>query len=383
MLKENELRQKLRALRTERGLTESDVAARLGKAGNSYVNRIENGPTKLNVEILDELCRLYQISPVELFRSNQTQEKASHEPRGFFEKSVFRGDDTLEEGLREKIKQLLPTLRKIGEVQALLGKEPFGLEDVSNDLAGVNLKSPFAAKAKARDAAVTLRKFFKIDENSALDIVLFCWNYLNVPVAGLDLGPNCWGLHSSDKFGNPLIIYSSVNKFAQRNVFTIAHEIGHYLFAHDYLSVDCDGNEKNIIEAVADTFAQELLVPTNALRSVFDELGLSLVSELKPRHVVMLCEHFKVSFYMMAFCLFQASKISRNNYDALREFCLNDLGRERNGLGYYPEDYFTPVKSLKDQLRELTLIALRKERIGFFEASRLLDEPTAELKAAL
>jgi Zn-dependent peptidase ImmA (M78 family)/transcriptional regulator with XRE-family HTH domain len=383
MLKENELRVKLRELRTKSGLTEAEVATHLGKASNSYVNRIENGPTKINIEILDELCSLYKVSPIDLFRGQRTEPSEKPHAKGFFERSVFRGDGTLDEDHRKEIKALLPTLRKIGEVQELLEKKPITLEDVSAELADINLQSPFAAQSKAREAAKRVRSFFKIDENSPLDIVLFCWNQLNIPICGVDLGRNCWGLHSSDKFGNPLIVYSAAHKFDQRNVFTIAHEIGHYLFARGHLSVDCEGNENNIIERVADAFAQELLVPAVALRKVYDELGLSLVEEIKPHHVVSLCEYFKVSFFMMIVCLGQTKKISPAKYNELREFCFHELSGEKEALGYHPESYFSKSKSLKNQLRDLVLVALRKQLIGFFQASQMLDVPESDLKASM
>lgn len=381
MLNERELREKLKNIRITQGLTEAQVATSLGKASNSYVNRIENGPTKINIEILDELCSLYKVNPLELFRGQRQVPDAK--PKGFFEKNVFRATAPLEDDARSQIKDLLPTLRKIGRVQGLLERKPISLSSLSNDLGDINLKNPGKAIAQAKEAAVLLRRFFKIDQNSPIDVASFCWSQLNIPICGLDLGKDCWGLHSSDKLGNPLIVYSSAHKFNQRNAFTVAHEIGHFLFAHDYLSVDCDDSERSLIEKVANAFAQEFLVPAVALREVFDELGFSLVSEIKPHHVVALSEHFKVSFFMMLVCLKGIGKINSAKFDELKDFCLNRLDAAAESLKYNPRYYFSPAKSLKDQLRELVLIALRKGLISFFEASELVDEPTEQLKAAL
>jgi Zn-dependent peptidase ImmA (M78 family) len=225
--------------------------------------------------------------------------------------------------------------------------------------------------------------FFKLDQNSPLDITLFVWSYLNIPICGLDLGPDCWGMYSSDKFGNPLIIYSTSHKFFQRNIFTIAHEVAHYLFAHDHLNIDCENNENNIVEKIADTFAQELLVPAASLRQVYDDLGFSLINEIKPHHVVALCEHFKVSFFMMLVCLRQTNKINTDEYNSLKDFCLNSLMSNSNSLGYHPEKYFSHIKSLNEQLRDLVLIALRKKIMSFFEATDLLNATESELRALL
>lgn len=383
MINERTIRDRLKDLRAKSGLSEADVASRLGKSGNSYINRIENGPTKLNIEILQELSAFYKINPLDLLQEQQQLSVSKNTSKGFFEKSVFRGTEAIEENIRAQIKEHLPTLNKIGKIQKILGKEPVKLIDISSDFENINLKSPFAAQAKAKDAAKLIRNFFKLDQNASIDVSTFCWNYLNIPICGLNLGDNCWGMYSSDKNGNPLIIYSNSHVFTQRNVFTVAHEIGHYLFAHDYLNVDCDTEEHTVIEKIANTFAQELLVPSDVLRQVYDELGFSSLSQIKPHHVVTLCDHFKVSFFMMIVCLSQTKKITATNSDELKDFCVNQLRSASEDLGYYPDKYFSHHKSLHQQLRELVLIALRRKLISFFEASQVLDEPTAELKAAL
>src|SRR4051812_46681565 len=109
MINEQQLRTKIKDLRIKSGLTEAEVAQKLGKSGNSYVNRIENGPTKINIEILEELCSFYKISPLELF---QTQQAIStpQQQKGFFEKSVFRAETGLDENAKEGIRSALPTL---------------------------------------------------------------------------------------------------------------------------------------------------------------------------------------------------------------------------------------------------------------------------------
>lgn len=383
MINEKSIRENLKNLRTKSGLSEAEVAAKLGKSGNSYINRIENGPTKLNIELLQELSTFYKINPLELFQEGQQVPAVKNTTKGFFEKSVFRGTEAIEDHIRAQIKEHLPTLNKIGKIQKILGKEPIKLTDISSDFENITLKSPVAAQAKAKDVAKLIRNFFKLDQNASIDISTFCWNYLNIPICGLNLGDNCWGMYSSDKNGNPLIIYSNSHVFNQRNVFTVAHEIGHYLFAHDYLNIDCETEEHTIIEKIANTFAQELLVPSDVLRQIYDELGFSSVNQIKPHHVVTLCDYFKVSFYMMIVCLSQTKKIATNNSDDLKDFCINRLKGESENLGYYPEKYFSHTKSLHQQLRDLVLIALRRDLISFFEASQMLDEPAAELKAAL
>lgn len=382
MLNENNLRNALKELRIKKGLTEAQVAARLGKTGNSYVNRIENGPTKINIETIQELCSVYQIAPFELLKMSSTTHSAQESKKGFFERSSFRGN-VLSDEARTKIKEILPTLRKIGEVRNLLGRDPLKLEDISTSLDRSKLQSAPVARKYAREIAGEVRTFFGISQNSSINVADFILSNFNISLCGLDLGEDCWGLFSIDKLNNPLIIYSNSHKYLQRNVFTIAHELGHYLFNHDQLAIDCDKDTSTLAEKVANSFAQELLVPLASLRAVYDEFGFSLVEELKPHHIVTLCEHFRVSFFMMLICLKEAQKINETQLEKLKNFCINELEQEGESLGYYPDTYLSKVKTLKIQLRDLVLIALRKQKISFFDASRLLDEPEFELKAAL
>lgn len=52
---------KLRELRKAYGLTQSEVAFKLGISKRHYL-RIENGYTLLTVKLLVSLCRLYRVS---------------------------------------------------------------------------------------------------------------------------------------------------------------------------------------------------------------------------------------------------------------------------------------------------------------------------------
>ena len=209
------------------------------------------------------------------------------------------------------------------------------------------------------------------------------WTELRIPIFGANLGETFWGLYSLDKFCNPFIVYSTSHQFDQRNVFTIAHELGHHVFDHGETIVETDENRDSLREKRADAFAQELLVPIDALRRHFDEIGLSLARPLRPAHVVKLCEYFRVSFLMMSYCLLQAGKITSREFSQFKNFCLTELASQKSELSYHPETYLVRRTSLQDLLREVISVGLRKSIISKLEASKMLDiTPTEAARLA-
>ena len=64
----------LREAREQAGLTQTDLAKRLG-VGQSYVSKIENGDRKIEVAELVLVCRALGIDPVKFIKSIIAGEK--------------------------------------------------------------------------------------------------------------------------------------------------------------------------------------------------------------------------------------------------------------------------------------------------------------------
>ena len=58
----------LKRARKEKGLTQKEVALKLNMTQQQY-SRFENGKYELNYSLILELCKLYDISPNDLFAS--------------------------------------------------------------------------------------------------------------------------------------------------------------------------------------------------------------------------------------------------------------------------------------------------------------------------
>lgn len=378
MITQENLGLKLKELRKSRGLTEEEAAKSLGKSGNSFISRIESGETNLNINTLNALCSLYKVTPLEVFGTGQV---ATSGQKGFLDRVMFRSDNRASEEIQTKIKDLLPTLRKLGSILDKVEKKPFTTKDIDPNFSEEIFKDIDVASKYAISFAQNLRSHLGIGKNAIVDIQDICWKYLNIPICGIEMADDVWGIYSRDRIETPLIIYTLNSKNRQRNVFTIAHELGHHFFFKDGLSIDYkDIQEKNnIYEKVANKFAQELLIPSEFLRTKFDEIGLSLVKEIKPDHVVELCNFFKVSYAMMIYCLLSARKIDDIKYKSLQEYGEINLEENAKNLGYYPETYLSAGTSLKEKLEEITIIAYRSKKITRLDATSILDITSQEL----
>ncbi|MBB72688.1 MAG: hypothetical protein CMF50_09855 [Legionellales bacterium] len=373
---ENTILAKLKQARIDKKLSGQDVAAQLGKRSNSFISRIESGETKLNIDLINQLCRVYDLNPAALF-SVDVDIAPSRKRQGFLENLKYRSsDENLSEKSKKEIKKILPILRKIGKTMDRLSLLPLTLSDFyPYEAELLNPKSPSAARKLGKDVALKLRDYLKLGNDPIVDIHNLVWHSLKIPVCSLDL-EKCHGIYNTDANDNPLIIYS-LNDPAQRNVFTIAHELGHHFLSPGETFVDLNSDEDNIKEILADAFAQELLVPSESLCQYMGDEGLKLI-DLEKKHIVSLCQYFKVSYLMMLTVLVFNDFIDRNKFNQLKEnYRTNDLAT----LGYTPELYMTKPHDIRDVLENLVAIGLRKKKISCLFASEMLDVTEDEAKA--
>jgi len=65
------IHEKLRELRKSRGISQEEMAAGLHKSQNAY-SLIELGKSKLDAELVPEVCRILNVTPIDLFSNNNT-----------------------------------------------------------------------------------------------------------------------------------------------------------------------------------------------------------------------------------------------------------------------------------------------------------------------
>ncbi len=372
---------KLKQARLAKNLSGSEVAQRLGKSGNSFISRLECGETQLTINMLNQLCAIYEINPISLFSTHEKVITNRKLGKGFLENLEYRSETkTLSQQSKDEIKKILPTLRKLGKLMRRLNETPLSLYDFYPQAAEqLALQTKPIAIAKGKEAALKFREHLKLGLAPIDDIQYLIWRMAKIPICGLKLGEGHWGIRSQDAFGNPLIIYSTSHSIRQRNVFTIAHELGHHLFSPDQSFLDVDNNRMDIQEKLADAFAQELLVPSKALNRYMEDEGLTSI-ELQLKHVVDLCQHFRVSYKMMLTTLQNNKRITKQQYAGL---CPNNYFQEITKLGYTPEKYIAKDIRLKSLLENLVARGLRKKKISPLFAAETLDLTEDEVRAIM
>jgi len=370
------IRRRLKEIRKNLGFTENEVAKKLGKTYNSYVSKIENGQQKLNIDIINELTKIYNIEPITLF---QESVHALSKPKDFFSRAEFRADSRLlSENSKNRIKALLPSLRKLGKAMKAIGQPYLQLTDFYSRK-HINPQSAIEAKKIGQEAARAFRAKYNIGSDPIANIQSFIWQYTKIPVCGIELDRECWGFYSKDNFDNPLILYSTDHPFQERNVFTIVHELGHHFFNPNEGHADFNDDNQTLNESIADGFAQELLVPTQSLNEFFENKGFDVLNELKSRHIIELCQYFNVSFRMMAYILYLQRKINLEGYHKFKVLRKSDLER----LNYPNKENPLQTIELTVYLRDVVATGLRKGTINSLLASEMLNMTTKEVEALI
>jgi len=171
-----------------------------------------------------------------------------------------------------------------------------------------------------------------------------------------------------------------------RQVFTLAHELGHAYFHSQNADVvvSMPGSDHGP-ERFADAFAGEFLVPGDELRRVSGEFapfdGLA-----SPAVVVHLQRHFAVSFATLRVRLLQERLISQDQYDALGNTSPSRLAQ---ALGYlvHPADMgaydLHPLAAQPTRVLLLVRAALERSVITAGDAAEVLGTSTEEIRQLL
>lgn len=168
-----------------------------------------------------------------------------------------------------------------------------------------------------------------------------------------------------------------------RQVFTLAHELGHAFFHSQVIDVvvSMPGRD-HARERFADAFAGEFLVPGDELRKMVAELE-SLSELTNPYLVVYLQRHFGVSFATIRVRLLQERLISRENYDHLAQA---SPIRMAQALGYavHPADLGSydlhPLEAQPTRVLLLVRAALERSVVTPGDAAEILGTSTEEIR---
>lgn len=342
----------LKKIREEKGLTGEDIAEKLGKSGNSYISKIETGIKKdIGLQELIDICNILDVSPQIFFPENKPKLQS------FFDNALFRNEAILAKEIKDKIKEILPKIAKAYRVKISLGDTPVTADSVAPGLI-------VTSKKDAIKLAKIVRAKFGLG-NYAVDIFNLIRNDFNIYVIGENLGDIISGIYSHDAKGNPIMVYNSASKYQHRNVFTLAHELGHHLIEEGKIVVDKLEHTNNHSEEFANTFAAELLMPESSFIQKFQKIFPTNEEKINTNHIVEFSSIYKVSYSAIIARLLGLKLINSQTAARLKEEKI--IGRP----DYNPDCYYNPL-TIEEQIKVDLLNAIQKGKIGTVKAESIL-----------
>lgn len=280
-----EVASQLTRARERAGFSQDEVATLVGQP-RPIVSNWESGDRRPNARQLEKLAAIYRSSLEELLGG-------ASRARPDFEQLMFRAaGERLDERGKYETQRFLAFLDDYAGFLQALG-EPPGMTR-----SPFSVGEGFTSKEDVRRRAADARAYLRLgmgpigDLDGLMDLAGI--TVYRAPL-GADLKLTVSGAFiPHDRVGYSVLINGETAPGRRR--FTLAHELAHALFHGGKPSVDFFGR-REATERFADAFAAEFLVPTQALRSTVEALGVSRITEAEV--VIHLQRLFNVSYAMM------------------------------------------------------------------------------------
>lgn len=264
--------------RESRGYTQNQLSELLN-VEQGTISKIENGRISINENLIPKLSEVLNY-PIELFYDEET---------------VIR----VEGHYRKKISLPAKDLKEYKSKMTFAERHLNKLSEAIN-LPDVNIPSwDIEVDGNAKEAAKYLREFWKIPRGRIDDLCKVVEDN-GIIIIPLDLGDMDALSTYSTKYNLPLL-YINKNRSADRIRFNVAHESCHYV-CHFGKKI----SKERDIEAEANIFASELLLPTNEILPHLTNINLQTLADLK--------RYWKVSMQAILYKAKELGAISQNQY---------------------------------------------------------------------
>jgi Zn-dependent peptidase ImmA (M78 family)/transcriptional regulator with XRE-family HTH domain len=340
--------QKIKELRKQHDVSGEELAIGIGKSNNSYISKLENGQ-KQNIslkEIID-ICSYFNCDPRELIGEVG---EATNKKKGFWDDPKFRDESLVSSEAQSSVSNYLPMIRKTYKELQKAGIVP-----------RANSISRLGTKVEVENIAQQIRRDFGLGR-WGIDIFSLVRNHFNIFVIDAEFGKSVGGLYSTDTKGNPVIVINSSIENTQRSVFSLAHELGHFLMDKNESDVDLLTDE----EELADYFAAELLVPKESLFQLSQKFPDD-EKELTKDEIINLAEIFTVSYGAILTRLVSTGLISVSTKLRLKQ------EKVMSEYRYKPEEYYRS-EPIKSQVKKSLVWLMSKKKIGRTKAESILGD---------
>jgi Zn-dependent peptidase ImmA (M78 family)/transcriptional regulator with XRE-family HTH domain len=261
-----ELGNRLRLLRENRGYTQEDVAAVLG-ISRSAVVQLEGGNRNLDSVELMTLANEFGFDPKQLFEEkfDAVQDSVT---------ALFRSDADLatSKELTHAVSQWSTLCRQFTNLEKLVGADRKNVSPAQYDL--LSPKSKWEAIQQGSLVADYERNRLRLGSSPLLELPEVIESQ-GVRVGHLPLDDTISGLFLADH-ANGLAILVNAKHSEQRQLFSFAHEYGHLLFDRQVRgNVSRLADREQLSEIRANSFAATLLLPEQGVREFLSSAGKS------------------------------------------------------------------------------------------------------------
>lgn len=342
----------LRRLRGSRGITQGDLAKKAKLSRIAYSN-VENGKANPRVNNLQQIADALDVGIQELV--TPVPEIKSLRFRAKKMPSTHARD------IRDQIvAEVAFWLRDYSGLEEKLSKQR------PNIFRGIKANNP-------KEYAAKVREILKLKDDEPINDICGLVEHAGVKIKLVksDL-EELNGLSAFDQNGCPAIVVKSEGITVERQIFTVAHELGHIVMHEDSF----DGGfakEKQKEEDEANQFASYFLMPQEAFEKSWEEnKGLHWLQSIL--HIKRI---YKISSQTVIYRLVELGV----SQDIWKNFNIEYQRQYGKSLKKKEEPRpLDPIDFIEDRLSALTKEALQKEIISVSRAAEILDISIEEMR---
>jgi Zn-dependent peptidase ImmA (M78 family)/transcriptional regulator with XRE-family HTH domain len=361
--------ERVRAARERAGLSQRDVEARSG-VSQSMLHRVETGKrTSATLEEFDRLAQALAVGLDELLYGSAVETRVLAAART----SGCTGD-SLKAALGQGIELLKLDDRLDAVVPGLRQEAAPGMQA---------LPSSGSVQERGEAAAGWARETLGLGYAPVADLVSVVEHLTGVDVGTMPLPEKVPGICVTDPDRATSIILVNSDDVAERQRFTLAHELAHVLFG-DATHVDAVDGERTPQEVLCDEFARNLLIPRAGVAAWLARTG-TVVSRagIDERTMALLARHFGASPDVTRIQLDRMGLLAGR----LRDAGLPSGRRWAYRYGWGPQ--FDTDQAAAGQARvprrllDRSVEAYRQGKLGIAALAKLQDRSVAQLEQAL
>lgn len=276
-----------------------------------------------------------------------------------FDVSFRKKSDTSVKDINALKIQIQDQVERYLEVEELLGKSNEGIQKKEGD----ELSTPEQMRQLARE----IREEWKLGDD-AIANVQDTLEFKGIKVISTEAPEGFDGVSGIVNGKDCIIILNSNKDHVERRRFTGMHELGHLLY-NERFSAELTQRQK---EKLCDSFANEMLLPTNAIQKVFKPGERISTSELRQLQLV-----YGISIDAIMHKLLDLGIISDSKY---KSYCINK--RQNEVLRNFVEASLYK-ENMTNRFETMVYAAAAKELISTSKAASLLHSSVGTVRKHL